>query len=90
MRHHPLFSPSPPTPTPYPQVLEKSVSPETAMVYAEMIPPLITMARMCIRDMEPQNDLTFIRIRSRENEIIVAPYEEFHLVVVQGVSTEDT
>ena len=47
------------------------------------------MARTVIRDLDPQNDLTFVRIRSRQHEIMVAPYEEFNLVVVQDIQSEE-
>lgn len=30
-------------------------------------------ARGTVRDIDPQNDLTFLRIRSKKNEIMVAP-----------------
>ena len=36
------------------QILEKSVSPEIAQRYAELIPPIVRMARACIRDLDPQ------------------------------------
>lgn len=36
------------------QILEKSVSPEIAQIYAELIPPIVKMARSCIRDLDPQ------------------------------------
>lgn len=33
-------------------------------------------ARTTIRDIDPQNDLTFLRVRSKKNEIMIAPGEE--------------
>lgn len=32
-------------------------------------------ARTTIRDIDPQNDLTFLRVRSKKNEIMIAPGE---------------
>lgn len=33
----------------------------------------IMKARSTVRDIDPQNDLTFLRIRSKKNEIMVVP-----------------
>jgi len=38
--------------------------------YAEFIPQLASMARSLVRDLDPQNDLQFLRIRSRMHEIM--------------------
>ena len=40
--------------------------------YAEMIPGLADLARNMVRDLDPQNDLEFLRIRSFKHEIMVA------------------
>jgi len=41
------------------------------------------MARHVIRDIHPMNDLTFLRIKSAYFEILVAPDEDFTLIVLQ-------
>ena len=51
--------------------------------YCELIPQLATMARSLVRDLDPQNDLQFFRVRSKLHEILVAPEAEFTLIVVQ-------
>lgn len=30
-------------------------------------------ARSTVRDIDPQNDLTFLRVRSKKNEVMIAP-----------------
>ena len=42
-----------------------------ATKYAAMIKPLAEKARSAVRDLDPQNDLTFLRIRSKKHEILV-------------------
>ena len=44
---------------------------------------LAAQARSAVRDIDPQNDLTFLRIRSKKHEIMVAPDPEYLLIVVQ-------
>jgi dynein light chain roadblock-type len=46
-------------------------------------PPPTAKARSVVRDLDPTNDLTFLRIRSKKHEIMVAPDREFLLIVVQ-------
>ena len=43
------------------------------MQYAGLLHSLAAQARNCVRDIDPQNDLTFLRVRSKKNEIMVAP-----------------
>ena len=53
--------------------------------YAAMVTALSEKARHCIRDLDPTNDLTFLRIRSKKTEIMVAPDKEFTLIVIQKI-----
>ncbi|KAK8895016.1 hypothetical protein M9Y10_023458 [Tritrichomonas musculus] len=64
----------------------KSVDPEK---YADKLPPLIERARCLVRDLDPTNDLTFLRIRTDKIEIMVAPDDEYLLIVIQSVIVID-
>merc|ERR1711860_174085 len=62
----------------------------TIVVNSEGIPIKTTLdnsttakARSTVRDIDPSNDLKFLRIRSRKNEIMCAPDREFLLIVIQ-------
>ncbi|XP_071756157.1 dynein light chain roadblock-type 1 isoform X2 [Centroberyx gerrardi] len=54
--------------------------------YAGLIHQLVMKARSTIQDMDPQNDLTFLRIRSKKNEIMIAPDKDYFLIVIQNPS----
>lgn len=58
----------------------------TTVQYAGLISSLADKARSVVRDLDPSNDLTFLRIRSKKHEIMVAPDKEFILIVVQNPS----
>ncbi|XP_071612758.1 dynein light chain roadblock-type 2 isoform X1 [Heliangelus exortis] len=45
----------------------------TTVQYAALLQQLTKKARSTVRDIDPQNDLTFLRIRSKKYEIMVAP-----------------
>jgi len=61
---------------------------ETAQ-YAALITQLAIKAKSTVRDLDPQNDLTFLRIRSKKHEIMVAPDKEYILIVVQNPNTQE-
>ncbi|RHW70145.1 dynein-associated protein [Trypanosoma brucei equiperdum] len=54
--------------------------------YAHLITALAAKARHCVRDLDPTNDICFLRIRSKKNEIMVAPDKDFTLIVIQRFS----
>jgi dynein light chain roadblock-type len=37
-----------------------------------------------VRDLDPTNDLAFLRIKSKQNEILIAPDKDLLLIVIQG------
>ena len=51
--------------------------------YAKNLAELAQQARYLVRDLEPTNDLTFLRIRCKKYEMMVAPDKEFFLIVIQ-------
>ncbi|XP_029906485.1 dynein light chain roadblock-type 1 [Myripristis murdjan] len=54
--------------------------------YVGLIHQLVMKARSTLRDLDPQNDLTFLRIRSKKNEIMIAPDKDYFLIVIQNPS----
>lgn len=56
--------------------------------YSALISQLAAKARSVVRDLDPQNDLTFLRIRSKKHEIMVAPDREYILIVIQDPNAD--
>ncbi|KAM7006214.1 dynein light chain roadblock-type 1 [Tautogolabrus adspersus] len=54
--------------------------------YAGLLHQLVMKARSTVRDIDPQNDLTFMRVRSKKNEIMIAPDKDYFLIVIQNPS----
>jgi dynein light chain roadblock-type len=46
---------------------------EKTIQHSALITQLTAKARSVIRELDPQNDLTFLRIRSKKHEIMIAP-----------------
>ncbi|XP_060933171.1 dynein light chain roadblock-type 2-like [Limanda limanda] len=55
----------------------------TTVKYAGLFRQLTVMARSTVRDIDPQNDLTFLRVRTKKHEIMVALENDFLLIVIQ-------
>uniref|UniRef100_A0A674BYE1 Dynein light chain roadblock n=1 Tax=Salmo trutta TaxID=8032 RepID=A0A674BYE1_SALTR len=58
----------------------------STVLYAGLIHQLVMKARSTVRDIDPQNDLTFLRVRSKKNEIMIAPDKDYFLIVIQNPS----
>ena len=58
----------------------------TTVQYAGLMHSLAAQAKNCVRDTDPQNDLTFLRLRTKKHEIMVAPDKDYMLIVIQNPS----
>ena len=54
------------------------------MQYAGLLSTLCQKSRAAVRELDPSNDVTFLRLRSHKHEILVAPDKEYVLVVIQA------
>lgn len=55
---------------------------------ARLIPQLVAKARNTIRDLDSHNELKFMRLKTNKYEVLIAPDNEFILIVVQGQKSE--
>lgn len=49
---------------------------------------LTKKARILIRDLDPQNDLTFLRIKTKTKEMMVSPDKDLIFIVLQNTSKD--
>jgi dynein light chain roadblock-type len=63
--------------------MSSSGSDTAPKLYAQKITELAKKARSVVRDIDPMNDLTFFRVRSKKHEIMVAPDKNLFLIVIQ-------
>lgn len=56
--------------------------------YAGLISSLTLTARSTVKELDSQNDLVFLRVRSRKYEIMIAPDHEYILIVIQNPDEE--
>ncbi|KAK7114105.1 dynein light chain roadblock-type 2-like [Littorina saxatilis] len=55
-----------------------------------LIHNLVHKARNTVRELDSQNELTFLRLRSKKHEIMCAPENEYMMVVIQSPSIIST
>ncbi|KAK2166778.1 hypothetical protein LSH36_35g02084 [Paralvinella palmiformis] len=58
-------------------------SAEVIQNYAAQFTTLASKAKEVIRGIDPTNQLTFIRVRSKKHEIMIAPGEDFIMITIQ-------
>ncbi|XDV52612.1 hypothetical protein PO909_021326 [Leuciscus waleckii] len=51
--------------------------------YVGLLHQLSMTTRSTVRDIDPQNDLTFLRIRTQKREIMVTADKEYQMIVIQ-------
>ncbi|XP_006888135.1 PREDICTED: dynein light chain roadblock-type 1-like [Elephantulus edwardii] len=60
--------------------MDNSTTPQ----YANLMHNFMLKARSTMQEIDPQNDLIFLRIHSKKNEIMVAPDKDYFLIVIQN------
>ena len=53
--------------------IKSTLDPSVTVQYAGLIVQLVTMASGAVRELDPSNALTFLRLRTKKHEIMVAP-----------------
>ena len=65
--------------------LKSTMSRELTVKYAGLFVQLIVKARSVVRTVDAENDLLFLRVRTKKHEVLVAPDRDYVLLVVQDV-----
>jgi dynein light chain roadblock-type len=63
--------------------IRTSFSAEQTSHYVGLLHSFLIKTRSMIRDMDHSNELTFVRLRSLNDEILIAPDKEFTMIFVQ-------
>ena len=55
---------------------------EQATKYGVDLSKLAIYARNLVRDLNPKNDLTFLRVQCKKYEMMIAPDKDYFLIVI--------
>jgi len=64
--------------------LQTTLSEEQTAEHAAVLSQLTSRASNLVRDLDPTDELSMLRVRSRNREIMIAPDKEFILIVIQN------
>mmetsp|Transcript_13900 Transcript_13900/g.33571 ORF Transcript_13900/g.33571 Transcript_13900/m.33571 type:complete len:99 (-) Transcript_13900:620-916(-) len=64
--------------------IKTTLEPAETVQHAALITHFTAKAKSVIRALDKNNELTFLRIRSRNHEIMIAPDKDYILVVLQN------
>ncbi|KAF8282493.1 dynein light chain [Trypanosoma cruzi] len=60
-----------------------------AVQYCALFQSLAMKARTAVVELDNNNDLLFLRVRSKKHEVLVAPDTKYLLIVIQRVGNDD-
>jgi dynein light chain roadblock-type len=69
-------------------IIQSSLSEEQSKTHAALISHLSVKASSLVQALDPEDELTFLRIRSQKKEIMVSPDKDYLMIVIQNPSAE--
>jgi dynein light chain roadblock-type len=69
--------------------VKSTLDSSASVQYGAMVRQLAESARGVVRDLDPTNQLTFLRVRSVKHELLVAPEAAFVLIVLQSSAKDE-
>ncbi|TRY62778.1 hypothetical protein TCAL_13129 [Tigriopus californicus] len=66
--------------------IKSTMDPHTTTQYSGLINQLVEQARTMFKEIDSSNDLTFMRMRTKKHELMVAPDGDYLLIVIQNTS----
>jgi len=64
--------------------IKSTIDNSTSVQYAGEIQIIIEKARTLIKEMDNTNDLSFLRLRTKKHEVLVAPDKDYAMIVIQN------
>ncbi|KAJ1660360.1 hypothetical protein IWQ61_000701 [Dispira simplex] len=65
-------------------IIKSTIEEALAVQYAKLMSQLVQSTREAVEQLDDQNELTFLRIRTKKHEIMVSPDPNYTLIVVQN------
>lgn len=71
-------------------ILQSTLSEDQSKQHAALVSSLTEKASILVNTLDPDDELSFLRIRSKRKEIMVAPDKEFLMMVIQNPSVAES
>lgn len=69
--------------------IRSTIDPDQAIKVTALFGDLLRVSQNLVKDLDRENGLTMLRLRSKKNEILVVPEADFTLVVLQNPNVND-
>ncbi len=70
--------------------IKSTMNQKDTIEYGSLISQFTTKVHLAVKSLHPEEEVNFIRIRSKQHEIMIAPEKEFSLIVLQNPSNDET
>lgn len=70
------------------RAIRSTLDDEATQQHCILLHQLCDKSKSVIRELDGSNDLTFLRLRTRKHEIMIAPDKDFLLAVIQNISAQ--
>ncbi|MFH4983068.1 hypothetical protein AB6A40_009777 [Gnathostoma spinigerum] len=67
--------------------IRSTLDEEATSQYSSLLQQLCEKSKSVIRELDSSNDLTFLRLRSKKHEIMIAPDKDYLLAVIQNLKS---
>ncbi|KAI9283466.1 hypothetical protein BC943DRAFT_327696 [Umbelopsis sp. AD052] len=64
--------------------IRSTLDAELTKKYATYVYPLVGKSKSSVSEIDPENELTFLRIRTKKHELMISPDKEYTMIVVQN------
>ncbi|KAL7077645.1 hypothetical protein ACQ4LE_003290 [Meloidogyne hapla] len=69
------------------RAIRSTLDDETTNQHSLLLHQLCDKSKNTVKEMDSSNDLTFLRLRTKKNEILVAPDKEYMIAVIYKAPT---
>ncbi|ORX96249.1 dynein light chain roadblock-type 1, isoform CRA_b, partial [Basidiobolus meristosporus CBS 931.73] len=50
--------------------------------YSTLFTNLVNMAKSTVHEIDPQNEVTFLRVRTKKHEVMIAPNPDYYFITI--------
>jgi len=69
------------------KIIKSTLPDNIKTTYSSLLTQLISTAHKTVQQLDQQDDLTFLRLRTKKHEFMIASEKEYLLIVIQNIST---
>ncbi|KAJ1359178.1 hypothetical protein KIN20_017852 [Parelaphostrongylus tenuis] len=68
------------------RAIRSTLDEESTAKYSSLLQQLCEKSKDVVRELDGSNDLTFLQLRTKKNEIMIAPDKDYLLAVIESLS----